>query len=210
MTKKKQKYYVVWKGVKSGIFTSWEDCKKQVLAFQGAQYKSFSSMSEAEIAFKKGYSTLSSKPNKNILQKTNFNEKVIWESLSVDAASSGNPGIMEYRGVWTKSGQEVFKSGPYPDGTNNIGEFLALVHGIAQLQKLQMYLTPIYSDSRTAMSWLKKKKAKTTLEPSEVNGNLFELITRAEQWLENNEFKNPILKWNTKLWGEIPADFGRK
>ena len=81
------------------------------------------------------------------------------ESLAVDAACSGNPGDMEYRGVYTATGQEIFHIGPLKEGTNNVGEFLALVHGLALLQQKGSDL-PIYSDSRNAISWVKKRNAK--------------------------------------------------
>jgi len=129
----------------------------------------------------------------------------ILESISVDAACSGNPGVMEYRGVLTHSKKEIFKKGPYQRGTNNIGEFLALVHGIAMLKSKGMDALPIYSDSRIAMSWVRKKQCRTNLVFNKDNKNLLELIQRAEKWLKENAFQNPILKWETKAWGEIPA-----
>jgi len=58
--------------------------------------------------------------------------------------------------------------------------------------------------------WTKDKKVKTKLEKSKLNTHLFDLITRAVNWLNTNEYKNKILKWETAYWGEIPADFGRK
>jgi ribonuclease HI len=117
---------------------------------------------------------------------------------------------MEYRGVLTHNKQEIFLKGPFKRGTNNIGEFLALVHGIALLKSKNKEEIPIYSDSRIAMSWIKQKRCKTNLTFDASNKDLLELIKRAENWLKENTFKNPILKWETKAWGEIPADFGRK
>jgi ribonuclease HI len=133
-----------------------------------------------------------------------------FNSISVDAACSGNPGVMEYRGVWTADGAELFHFGPARDGTNNIGEFLAIVHALALLHKKEDAVTPVYTDSKTAISWVRKKKANTQLKPNHHNKNLFDMIRRAEKWLKENEWKNPVLKWETERWGEIPADFGRK
>ena len=116
---------------------------------------------------------------------------------------------MEYRGVYTANGQEIFHIGPMKQGTNNIGEFLALVHGLALLKQKGSNL-PIYSDSRNAISWVKKKKCKTLLAQTATNKPIFELIERAEHWLQNNSYTTQILKWETSVWGEIPADFGRK
>jgi len=209
----KKKFYVVWNGRKKGIYTSWNVCKKQVDGFDAAQYKSFTSLNEAEIAFSKKYENYkgknTSKPTLSASEKSAIGSPNL-ESISVDAACSGNPGKMEYRGVLTHNKKQLFLKGPYPNGTNNIGEFLALVHGIALLKSKNKESIPIYSDSRTAMSWVKQKKCKTNLHFDESNKDLLNLIKRAENWLKENSFKNPILKWETKAWGEIPADFGRK
>ena len=209
----KKKYYVVWNGKKKGIFTSWNDCKKQIDGFEGAQYKSFIDKKEAEIAFTKSYNDYKGKDTKkpilSDLEKARIGAPIL-ESISVDAACSGNPGLMEYRGVFTHNKKEIFKKGPFKNGTNNIGEFLALVHGIALLKSKNKEDIPIYSDSKIAMSWVKKKACRTNITFDASNKDLLDLIKRAEKWLKENSFKNPILKWETKAWGEIPADFGRK
>ena len=132
------------------------------------------------------------------------------ESLSVDAACSKNPGIMEYQGVATKTGEVIFHKGPFAEGTNNIGEFLALVHALAHLKKSGMTNVPIYTDSKTAQAWVRNKQVRTTLKKSSQNEILFVLMQRAVAWLKSNQYENKILKWNTEKWGEIPADFGRK
>ena len=116
---------------------------------------------------------------------------------------------VEYRGVDTETGRQLFLKGPFPVGTNNIGEFLAIVHGLAFLQK-HKDTRPIYTDSRTALAWVKSKKVKTTLPENKDTTELWELIRRAEQWLQSNTYTNPIIKWKTEEWGEIKADFGRK
>jgi ribonuclease HI len=209
----KKKFYVVWSGRKKGVFSSWNTCKKQVDGFEGAQYKSFADKKEAEIAFTKSYTDYKGKDTKkktlSKVEKEKYGSPIL-ESISVDAACSGNPGKMEYRGVLTHNKKQIFIKGPYNHGTNNIGEFLALVHGIALLKNKGMEDLPIYSDSRIAMSWVKKKTCRTNIVFDTSNKDLLELIKRAEKWLKENTFKNPILKWETKAWGEIPADFGRK
>jgi ribonuclease HI len=209
----KKKFYVVWKGRKTGVFASWNVCKKQIDGFEGAQYKSFASLDEAAIASKGNYDDFkgknTTKPVLSALEKQKYGNPIL-ESIAVDAACAGNPGIMEYRGVLTHNKQEIFKKGPYNNGTNNVGEFLALVHAIALLKSKNQENMPIYSDSKTAMSWVRQKKCKTNLQFDKSNNDLLLLIKRAENWLQENSFKNPILKWETKAWGEIPADFGRK
>lgn len=209
----KKKFYVVWKGKKPGIFSSWNVCKRQIDGFEGAQYKSFLSLDEAELAFTntfEDYKGKKSTPKKIASSELQKYGTPNLESISVDAACSGNPGKMEYRGVLTRNKKEIFRRGPYKKGTNNIGEFLALVHGIALLKSKQKEDIPIYSDSKIAMSWIRQKKCKTNMHFDASNKDLLELIKRAEKWLRENSFKNPILKWQTKAWGEIPADFGRK
>ena len=206
---KQHKFYVVWQGKNPGIYKDWEECKAQVHGQKGAKYKSFESWEEANHALETGYThylkaTATTKPTPQVPTT-----QPIQESLAVDAACSGNPGKMEYRGVYTATGQEIFHFGPLPRGTNNIGEFLALVHGLALLQQKGINL-PIYSDSRNAISWVKKKKCKTALKRTPANESLFNLIERAEKWLETHTYTTEILKWETSAWGEIPADFGRK
>ena len=208
-----KKYYVIWKGKETGVFSSWDKVKKLVQGVEGAKYKSFGSKTEANIAIKKKYSDYQGNKSKKIAlsdaDKARFGVP-IKNSLTVDAACSGNPGKMEYRGVLHHNKQEVFKMGPFKNGTNNIGEFLALVHGISLLKNKGLHSLPIYSDSKIAMSWIKKKTCRTTITFDTSNKDLLTLIQRAEKWLKENSFRNPILKWETKAWGEIPADFGRK
>lgn len=211
MKSKKQKYYVVWKGRDTGVFYSWNDCKTQVDKFEGALYKSYEDEDEAFKALAKGPTNrfISNIQKKIESQKIIPSSQIIVPSIAVDAACSGNPGNMEYRCVNVQTKQEIFHVGPYKEGTNNIGEFLAIVHGLALVKKNNWNIS-IYSDSKIAMSWIRQKKCKTKLEPTANNAILFEMITRAEKWLATNTYSTPILKWETKSWGEIPADFGRK
>lgn len=206
----------MWQGRNPGIYQSWDECQQQIIGFPAAKYKSFESKAEAEFALKAGYEKILSntKSQQNKQQGTLahgiVSKKIIEDSISVDAACSGNPGIMEYRGVETISKNQIFHKGPYRDGTNNIGEFLALVHALALLHNKGNDHTAIYTDSKTALSWVKNKKAKTTLAVTKHNKELFDLIERAESWLKTHTWKNPIIKWATEIYGEIPADFGRK
>lgn len=200
----KQKFYVVWNGIEPGVYDSWDQCKCRVENFDGALYKSFPNKELAEKAYYSSPWEYIGKEKTNPLQGD-----FIKDSLAVDAACSGNPGPMEYRGVYVSNRQELFLKGPYQKGTNNIGEFLAIVHGLAFLKQQNMDI-PIYSDSKNAILWIKNKKCKTKLEACEENKLIFELIERAEKWLKKNTYKNKILKWETEKWGEIPADFGRK
>lgn len=209
---KKAKYYVVWEGVSPGIYDNWTACQLQIKGYKGAKYKSFDSKAEAERAWMAspydyiGRTVAAATPKPPVCEE--LPAVVIQNSMAVDAACSGNPGMMEYRGVHVASRQQLFHFGPMY-GTNNIGEFLAIVHGLA-LQKQQGYEMPVYSDSRNAIAWVRQKKCKTKLERNAKSEELFKLIARAEKWLHENSYTVPVLKWETQEWGEIPADFGRK
>jgi len=213
MAKPKKKYYTVWKGHRTGVFETWDDCKSQITNFEGAQYKSFPTFELAKTALKGNYKDYIGKSKKFSSALSETQLKLIgqpnYNSIAVDAASSGNPGIMEYRGVDTQSKKELFRKGPYQHGTNNVGEFLALVHGLAFLKQNNSDRI-LYTDSRTAMSWVKKKQCNTKLQRTAANTALFALVDRAVLWLTNNTYTTTIVKWETKAWGEIPADFGRK
>lgn len=144
---KKQKYYVVWFGNPTGIFDSWEACKKSIEGIKGAQYKSFESLEEAKKAYDGEYEDYTGKTSKPKISKeelAKIGEPNLY-SICVDAASSGNPGIMEYRGVDTQTHKQLFRQGPFQQGTNNVGEFLAIVHGLALLKKTTAteFSTPI-------------------------------------------------------------------
>lgn len=205
----KKKFYVVWAGREPGIFSDWASCKASVEGYAGAQYMAFNTMDEAKRAFSSNYWLYVQKkePKKGSTAKAIPYPK--GEALTVDAACSGNPGVMEYRGVWLSGKQEYFRMGPYPEGTVNIGEFLAIVHGLALMHR-EGLSWPLYSDSKTAMKWVKDRKANTKLVLSDKNRILFGYIERAEEWLRTHSYPNVIKKWETARWGEIPADYGRK
>lgn len=235
-----QKYYVVWQGKQPGIYTSWAECQEQVIGVQGAVYKSFKTEAEARAAYAspsedyvqrkaplprqtEGETVSAPKVKVNygtesnpVAPPTDRNDTVLplppevtANALAVDAACSGNPGPMEYRGVYLATGQEIFHYGPVR-GTNNIGEFLAIVHGLALLKQKGLHMT-IYSDSRNALLWVKARKCRTKLKRDSRTEQLFQLIERAENWLKTHDWSDiPLLKWETSRWGEVPADFGRK
>lgn len=213
MSSSDSKYYVVWIGLNPGIYNSWEECRNQVEGWKGAIYKGFKTkeqaeealMSPPELYIEKRESSTEKVSRK---KKIEFPPEVIREAMAVDAACSGNTGQMEYRGVYLGDMQQKFHYGPIK-GTNNIGEFLAIVHCLA-LYKQRGLDWPLYSDSRNAILWVHQKKCKTKLERNESTETVFQRIEAAERWLQQNSFRNPIIKWETDKWGEIPADFGRK
>lgn len=209
-----RKFYVVWEGRAPGIYDSWEECEDQVKNFPGARYKAFSTQEEATAAFRgdqKDEMYALRAIASHMAPAVNYADfpEICTDAIAVDAACAGNPGRMEYRGVDVASGAELFHFGPVDNGTNNIGEFLALVHALALCEQ-QGWTMPIYSDSVTAQAWVRNRKAKTSLQPTPQNARLLSLVKRAETWLNTHSYANRILKWDTVKWGEIPADFGRK
>lgn len=204
----KRRFYVVWNGVEPGIYHTWEECQAQIKGVKQALYKSFDTLAEAERAYSSHPSIYIGATAKSGSSVTPDAPEIIREALAVDAACSGNPGQMEYRGVYIGTNTQIFHFGPMY-GTNNIGEFLAIVHALALLQQKGSNL-PIYSDSRNALLWIKQKRCKTKLPRDAKSEELFLLIERAEKWLRTHTYNNPLIKWETEKWGEIPADFGRK
>ncbi|MEA3447517.1 MAG: ribonuclease H family protein [Bacteroidota bacterium] len=208
----KKKYYVVWEGRKTGILETWAECFESIHGFKAAKYKSFKTLELAKKAYSQEYNDYKGKTffeselspaELKLIGEPNLN------SISVDAACSENPGLMEYQGVETETKKVIFRKGPFRDASNNIGEFLALVHALALMKKTNDK-RPIYSDSEIAIIWIRNKTSRSKVEENENNKEVFRLMKRAEKWLMNNEVDNEILKWETKAWGEIPADFGRK
>jgi ribonuclease HI len=206
----KSKYYVVWKGAKPGIYPTWQECSDQIRGFAGALYKAFSTKEDAEKAYRQNpYTHIGSNSKTAAPKKKIAASGIISECLCVDAAWNTETKVMEYRGVYKPTGEEIFREGPFRDATNNIGEFLAIVHGLSLLYRKKNTM-PVYSDSHTAIVWVRDKHAKTKLERTANNTRLFTLIDRAERWLLDHSYENKVLKWETSSWGEIPADFGRK
>ena len=211
-----QKYYVVWEGREPGVYDNWDDAWEQVDGFPGARYKSFAGRQAAIEAFRGSPGAeasflrqLGRMGRPAPVDYTTIPE-VRLDALAVDGACSRNPGPMEYRCVRVIDGAEVFRMGPLDGGTNNIGEYLALIHAAALLAQRGDTSTPIYTDSVTALSWLRRRHSNTKLTPNAANARVMELLERADRWIATHTIPNPILKWPTERWGEIPADFGRK
>ncbi|MCL4505592.1 MAG: ribonuclease H family protein [Chloroflexi bacterium] len=211
---KAQKFYVVWKGRTPGIYPTWDECKAQVDGFTDAKFKAFSNQAQAEAAYRQAYANHvvarnPAGPSPAVAARSQLHSDVIADSYTVDAACSGNPGVLEYRCVHTGTGKVVFQRGPFKHGTNNIGEFLSIVQALMWLRQKHSS-APVYSDSKIAIGWVKARACRTKLAQTRNNGDLFVLIGQAEQWLRENRYENKLLKWETEKWGENPADFGRK
>lgn len=216
------KFYTVFKGRVPGVYDDWGDALEQIEGYQDASYRGYATASEASEAYrrftaKEDASDLGkflSRASSRILPKPGQPDymtipEVDLHAWAVDASCLGNPGRMEYQGVELMTGRTLFRIGPFEDATNNIGEFLAIVHAMALMTQKGEYHN-IYSDSVSGMAWVRTHKVKTQLKPTDRNGKVFELMARAVTWLNTHQFPAKVLKWQTERWGEIPADFGRK
>ncbi len=128
-----KKFYVVWAGRETGIFTDWASCKRSIDKFAGAKYKSFPNKEEAEAAFVSGALTVTKKPAKSSIKKSSKHEVAFGvEDFDVviycDGGCEPNPGK-------SGSGSAVYKKGELsslwyglynPNGTNNTAELNAL------------------------------------------------------------------------------------
>lgn len=219
---KTKKYYVIFKGHNPGVYDDWNDAKDQIEGYSNPVYKGYGSAAEAADAFRKASMKeddgdlgrfLSQASERNLPKPGQpdymTNPEVDLDAWAVDASCLGNPGKMEYQGVELMTGRTLFRIGPFDDATNNIGEFLAIVHAMALMAKEGKYHN-IYSDSVSGMSWVRNRKIKTQLKPTPKNGKVFELMARAVIWLNTHSYPGKVMKWQTDRWGEIPADFGRK
>ncbi|MCM1369177.1 MAG: ribonuclease H family protein [Candidatus Amulumruptor caecigallinarius] len=217
-----KKFYVVWVGRNPGVYDDLGDAMEQVDDYPGARFKGFDSAAEAAEAFRKGTAQSDKEDIKSLLfdaQRMNIPTsgqpdymsipEIDLDGWAVDAACAGNPGKMEYRGVELMSGREIFRVGPFPKSTNNIGEFLAIVHALSLMHRNGERHT-IYSDSKTGMAWVRNRKVKTQLLRTPETEQSFRLMERALSWLNTHSVDVNIRKWETERWGEIPADFGRK
>lgn len=217
-----RKFYVVWEGRQIGVYDNWDDVRDSVENFPGARYKSYTSQVEAVEAFRSSLAgreaslgdILVGGRHSDALETPgngpgNYPPEVDLTAWAVDASCLGNPGVMEYRGVEVGTGREIFRVGPFDDATNNIGEFLAIVHALALMFRRGEWHT-IYSDSKTGMAWVRQRRVRTQLQRTPKNAKVFELLARGLDWLSTHQYPVHILKWQTDLWGEIPADFGRK
>lgn len=221
MSRPRRKFYVVWVGYAPGIYESWGECRAQVANYPGARYKSYDSVEEATAAYRGDPAE-----QLEILRTIVTHSGTAWTKpapgtkapdyptygIAVDGACAGNPGKFEYRAVDIATGSVLFNVGADGTliGTNNIAEFLALIHIGAELARRGDSATPIYTDSRTALSWLRRRHSNSKLQDTPRTARTRELLARADAWLATHTIPNPIRKWDTDRWGEIPADFGRK
>ncbi|MGL6260052.1 ribonuclease H1 domain-containing protein [Vibrio sp. WXL103] len=162
-----KKYYVVWQGRETGIFTTWAQCKAQVDNFSGARFKSFPSLEEAQAAFgrpsKLKASTTkakTSKPKSTPLTQSQIDAMPYTVKIFTDGACEPNPGeagtgLAVYQ---DQTLSELWYGLYQAHGTNNTAE----LHGLNQALRLakeklsQGHSVGIYSDSRYSIDCLTK------------------------------------------------------
>lgn len=205
----KPKWYVVWVGRTPGIYETWEECKIEVEGFPETRYKGFPNQSVAEAAFKEGPDKYWGKKGLAYKSDMKYPDEVQKDSIAVDVACKGPHGPIEYRGIDLKTRKIIFEKGPFRFGTNNIGEFLAIVEALRGIDKTSTHKT-IYSDSQVAIGWVRNKACNTSLERTDGTKDILAMVEDAVRWLRENRYSCQIQKWKTEEWGEIPADYGRK
>lgn len=213
MASPKPKFYVVWEGVTPGVYSSWEECQAAISGYSNPKFKLFPTRQSAQKAFAEGPASywgtgkFVSALSEEELARLGA---PIPESICVDAAWNGDTRVMEYRGVWLRDKSIAFQQGPFPGATNNIGEFLAIVHALAYMAERSL-ACPVYSDSTTAIAWVKRKRVRSkAMQQGRTSEQIDDLVRRAIAWLDAHSYGNQLLKWETAAWGEIPADYGRK
>lgn len=208
------KVYAVFVGRKNGIFNTWDECKAQVDKFPGAAYKSYPDHNSARDAIDEYHGNSGRVQTPVSVPKVAPSDFPSPPFLTVDAAYSHSTHILEWRGVLVDSNNrkvELFRSKPYKGGSANIGEFIAIVDGIEWLLSNDFSM-PIYSDSITAQAWLRNGDHKSTVEIGKALSTrfseAFRMLKRPSTMVKLKSC--PVHDWKTKIWGEIPADFGRK
>lgn len=211
----KNKFYVVWKGRDTGIFTSWSEVNELIKGFSGAEYKSYADQETAELEFSlgspKGRSNDENHTTTKLKEEPSDDHKAPdHECLTVDGSYLGGKKIMQYRCVWNQSKEEVFSTKPIEGGNQNIAEFLALVGAMKYRVSTKQYDLHIYSDSQTALSWVRNCKIKSSYDLSQLDEVVQERIYGALKFIAKSGVRKNLYKWDSALWGDIPADYGRK
>lgn len=213
MASRKPKFYVVWKGSAPGVYRTWAECEAATRGSSGAKFKAFPTLESAQRAFDEGPGAYWG--NRKLVSPLSEEQRLaigqpIANSLCVDAAWNSVTKVMEYRGVWGHDRSPAFRQGPFPQATNNLGEFLAIVHALALMAKRRIDW-PVYSDSQTAICWVRRRKVNSkSMNLGQTGAKVNDFVARAVRWLAENEYQNEVLKWRTEAWGEVPADYGRK
>jgi ribonuclease HI len=213
MAAPKKKFYIVWNGSRPGVYSTWSECEGVTKGVKGAKFKSFPTRVAAERAFRDGatahWGKGKTKTKKSTVRKASVGEPIPG-SLCVDAAWNSVTKVMEYRGVWLDDGSVVFAEGPFEAATNNIGEFLAVVQALEYLSDRDSEAA-VYTDSKTAMSWVRKRLVRSeSIQLGKTSKEIEHMVEAALKWMKGNPQRSRVLKWETQVWGDVPADYGRK
>lgn len=124
------------------------------------------------------------------------------EGICSDAGTHGNPGPCEYQVCDLKG--KVLEHKKLGVHTNNYAE-LAGIGAMLQYAAING-ITKCWTDSQIAIGWIASGRLGPTVHERDV---ILRMVTEIQTILRKNP-KLELLKWHTKKWGEIPADFGRK
>jgi len=177
-----KKFYVVWKGAKTGVFSTWSEVQKYTQGRPDAQFMGFPSEAEAKTAFASTYTkalmkrSLTKKPVGDKKTSTNsdnkthsaVNKQAADVQIYCDGACSPNPGKSGTGLALYQQGKvtALFYGLYNANGTNNTAELngLLMAFKLAQKQLQQTSRVQILSDSKYSIDcitkWAKSWQAK--------------------------------------------------
>jgi ribonuclease HI len=138
-----KKFYVVWTGRQTGVFTDWPTAQRSVDGFPGAKYKSFPTRAEAETALRAGAPprtaarSATTKQTKPAQDDAFASDSVVSLQIYCDGACEPNPGnagsgVVVYRaGAVTELWYGLYN----PNGTNNTAELNGLLSALLMAEK---------------------------------------------------------------------------
>ena len=186
--------YAVWQGRRTGIFTKWEEARAQIDGYPSPGFAAFLSRAEAERELEE---------RRRLLAPAGPPPEA---GIAVDAACAGAVGPLEYRGIDLRTGETVFAEGPVDAGTNNLGEFLAIVRALEMLDR-QEVSGPIWSESDVAIAWVGEGRHRSSVKPTDRNRELRRRLCRAELFLVDAPAPADVRRWRSDAWGAIPVEF---
>jgi len=178
-----KKYYAVARGRKPGIYRNWPDAQAQVSGFNGALYRGFPTLAEAEEWLKnpgrparRDAVTKSGKSN---------DMKLAGEGVTIytDGGSINNPGPGGFGIVQIYGDQRREMSGGFRLTTNNRMELYAVIFALRHLEHRDVPVT-IFTDSSYVVNGINKGWAESW---------------RKRGWIKSD--KKPAV--NPDLWSEL-------
>ena len=204
MAKSKNKVYLVEEAPgKYRSFDNWPACQ----AFVQGRPIAFAGGATREAAMQKLNATrdwqLSGGPKKKSSSKPKVpGGPLPTEGLTSDAGTHGNPGPCEYQVTDLKG--KILEHRHLGVHTNNYAE-LAGIEAMVRIAG-ERGESVCWTDSTIAMGWIRSGRLGPTVREPELIKGLIHRINALQA-----EYPNVTLKkWNTREWGQIPSDFGRK